>query len=101
MASAVALGMVVTMFTGPREQARVIGVFSFVAAAGGSIGVIAGGALTQAAGWHSIFLINVPIGIANVTLAVRLFEPDHRLGFGGGSGSDGRVPDHVRERPLK
>ncbi|MEV1174110.1 MFS transporter, partial [Nonomuraea sp. NPDC049784] len=85
MASAVTLGMIVTMFTGPREQARAIGVFSFVAAAGGSIGVIAGGALTQAAGWHSIFFINVPIGIVIVALAVRLFEPDHGLGFGGGA----------------
>ncbi|GAB3966291.1 MFS transporter [Actinoallomurus acanthiterrae] len=85
MASAVTLGMIVTMFTEPREQARAIGVFSFVAAAGGSIGVIAGGALTQAAGWHSIFFINVPIGIVIVALAVRLFEPDRGLGFGGGA----------------
>jgi EmrB/QacA subfamily drug resistance transporter len=85
MASAVTLGMIVTMFTEPREQAKAIGVFSFVAAAGGSIGVIAGGVLTQAAGWNSIFFINVPIGIVIVTLAVRLFTPERGLGLGAGA----------------
>ncbi|MBT2225084.1 MFS transporter [Nonomuraea sp. NEAU-A123] len=86
MASAVTLGMIVTMFTEHREQAKAIGVFSFVAAAGGSIGVIAGGVLTQAAGWNSIFYINVPIGIAIVALAARLFQP-HR-GLGSSAGAD-------------
>ncbi|MGO4749126.1 MFS transporter, partial [Streptomyces sp. 2MCAF27] len=62
MASAVTLGMIVTMFMEPHDQAKAIGIFSFVAAAGGSIGVIAGGVLTEAAGWNSIIFINVPIG---------------------------------------
>ncbi|MER7684509.1 MFS transporter [Streptomyces sp. NPDC097610] len=85
MASAVTLGMIVTMFTEPRETARAIGIFSFVAAAGGSIGVIAGGVLTEAAGWNSIFFINVPIGAVIIIAALRLFAPDRGLGFGAGA----------------
>jgi MFS family permease len=52
MTSAVILGMVVTMFTEPRERARAIGIYSFVAAAGASIGLLAGGFLTEALNWH-------------------------------------------------
>ncbi len=62
MTSAVILGMIVTMFPEPREQAKAIGVFGFVASAGGSIGLLAGGVLTEAINWHWIFFINVPIG---------------------------------------
>src|SRR5256714_6118204 len=64
MTSAVILGMIVTMFPEPREQAKGIGVFSFVAAAGGSVGLLAGGILTQSINWHWIFFVNIPIGIA-------------------------------------
>ncbi|MFI6088364.1 MFS transporter [Streptomyces sp. NPDC051218] len=85
MASAVTLGMIVTMFQEPREQATSIGIFSFVAAAGGSVGVIAGGVLTEAVGWNSIFFINVPIGVVILVAAVRLIEPDQGLGFGTGA----------------
>src|SRR4051812_24992140 len=62
MTSAVILGMIVTMFPEPREQAKAIGVYAFVASAGGSIGLLAGGVLTQAINWHWIFFINVPVG---------------------------------------
>src|SRR5688500_8797450 len=62
MVTAVVLGMIVTMFPEPREQAKAIGVYAFVASAGGSIGLIAGGVLTQAINWHWIFFINIPIG---------------------------------------
>src|SRR5215211_22078 len=55
MTSAVVLGMIVTMFPEPREQAKAIGVFSFVASAGGSVGLLAGGVLTEAINWHWIF----------------------------------------------
>src|SRR3954469_16008798 len=58
MTSAVILGMIVTMFPEPREQAKAIGVFSFVAAAGGSVGLLAGGILTQSINWHWIFFVN-------------------------------------------
>jgi EmrB/QacA subfamily drug resistance transporter len=85
MTSAVILGMIVTMFPEPREQAKAIGVFSFVAAAGGSVGLLAGGVITQSINWHWIFFINIPIGIATAVLAVRLVEKDEGIGFGGGA----------------
>ena len=85
MTSAVILGMVVTMFREPREQARAIGIYSFVAAAGASVGLLAGGFLTQALNWHWIFLVNVPIGIATVFFALRLLESDRGIGLGKGA----------------
>lgn len=85
MTSAVVLGMIVTMFPEPREQARAIGVFSFVASAGGSVGLLAGGVLTQAMDWHWIFFINVPVGIATAVLALRLLENDRGVGLGKGT----------------
>ena len=71
MTSAVILGMIVSMFPEPRELAKAIGVYGFVASAGGSIGLLAGGVLTSAISWHWIFLINVPIGVATGVLAVK------------------------------
>src|SRR5947209_9607067 len=62
--SAVVLGMIVTLFPEPGERARAIGVFSFVASAGGAIGLLAGGLITQAISWHWIFFVNLPIGVA-------------------------------------
>jgi EmrB/QacA subfamily drug resistance transporter len=81
MASGVILGMIVTMFPEPREQARAIGVYSFVAAGGASIGLIAGGILTQAINWHWIFFVNIPIGIVAGVLAIRLVETDRGIGL--------------------
>ena len=81
MTSAVILGMIVTMFPEPREQAKAIGVYAFVASAGGSIGLLAGGVLTQAINWHWIFFVNLPIGIATAVLATRLLERDAGIGF--------------------
>jgi EmrB/QacA subfamily drug resistance transporter len=81
LASAVILGMIVTMFPQPREQAKAIGVYGFVASAGGSIGLLAGGALTQAISWHWIFLINLPIGIATAFGALRLVEGREGIGI--------------------
>jgi EmrB/QacA subfamily drug resistance transporter len=86
LTSAVILGMIVTMFPEPREQAKAIGVYGFVASAGGSIGLLAGGALTQAINWHWIFIVNVPVGIATAFLAIRLVEP--RKGIGLRAGAD-------------
>src|SRR5258708_7327041 len=63
MTSAVILGMIVTMFPDPREQAKAIGVFGFVASGGGSVGLLAGGVLTQSINWHWIFFVNIPIGM--------------------------------------
>ncbi|MDX6684992.1 MAG: hypothetical protein QOF86_1120 [Baekduia sp.] len=86
MASAVTLGMIVTMFPEPREQAKAIGVYGFVASAGSSIGLLAGGVLTQAINWHWIFFVNLPIGAATAFLAVRLVQ--QRDGIGLKQGAD-------------
>jgi EmrB/QacA subfamily drug resistance transporter len=91
VASAVILGMIVTMFPEPREQAKAIGVYSFVASAGASIGLLAGGILTEAINWHWIFFVNVPIGIGIALMARRVVE--HRDGIGLHSGAD--VPGAV------
>ena len=83
MTSAVILGMIVTMFPEPRDQAKAIGVFGFVASAGGSIGLLAGGVLTESINWHWIFFINVPIGIATaVARAAAARADDKGIGFG-------------------
>jgi EmrB/QacA subfamily drug resistance transporter len=86
LSSAVVLGMIVTMFPEPREQAKAIGVYGFVASAGGSIGLLAGGVLTEAINWHWIFLINAPVGAATAWLALRLI--DERPGLGLREGAD-------------
>ncbi len=75
-ASAVSLGMIVTLFPRPRERGTAIGAFSFTGAAGASIGQVLGGVLTQVVGWHWIFFINLPIGAVAALLAVRVLEPD-------------------------
>jgi EmrB/QacA subfamily drug resistance transporter len=91
LTSAVILGMIVTMFPQPREQAKAIGVYSFVAAAGGSIGLLAGGLLTEALSWHWIFLVNLPIGLATALLALRLVEGRPGLGLSEGADIPGAV----------
>jgi EmrB/QacA subfamily drug resistance transporter len=91
MTSAVILGMIVTMFPEPREQAKAIGVFAFVASAGGAVGLLVGGVLTQAISWHWIFFVNVPVGVAAAVLARRLIEPDKGTGFGEGADVPGAV----------
>src|SRR6266487_2687169 len=85
VSSAVILGMVVTMFPEPGERARAIGIFSFVAAAGASIGLLAGGIITQAVSWHWIFFVNLPIGVVIAVLASRILESDRGIGLGQGA----------------
>ena len=77
--SAVALSLIVTLFTEPAERAKAMGFFGFVSAGGGTIGVLLGGILTDALNWHWIFLVNVPIGAAVLILARRVL-PDHKAG---------------------
>jgi EmrB/QacA subfamily drug resistance transporter len=91
LASAVILGMIVTMFPEPREQAKAIGVYGFVASTGGSIGLLAGGALTDAINWHWIFLINLPIGVATAVLALRLVDDLEGIGLKEGADIPGAV----------
>jgi EmrB/QacA subfamily drug resistance transporter len=91
LTSAVILGMIVTMFPEPREQAKAIGVYGFVASAGGSIGLLAGGVLTEAISWHWIFFINLPVGLLTAFMAMRLVEPHEGIGFGEGADIPGAV----------
>jgi EmrB/QacA subfamily drug resistance transporter len=85
LTSAVILGMIVTMFPEPREQAKALGVYSFVASGGGSIGLLAGGAITEAINWHWIFFVNLPIGAVTLLLALRLVEGDRGIGLRAGA----------------
>jgi MFS family permease len=91
VSTAVILGMVVTMFPEPAERAKAIGVFSFVASAGASIGLLAGGLITQAVSWHWIFFVNLPIGIVIAILASRLLESDRGIGLRRGADALGAV----------
>src|SRR5687767_6809884 len=91
LASAVTLGMIVTMFPQPREQAKAIGVYGFVASAGGSIGLLVGGILTDAISWHWIFFVNVPIGLVTGLLALRLVESRPGIGLSEGADLPGAV----------
>src|SRR3954467_11281599 len=91
MTSAVVLGMIVTMFPEPREQAKAIGVYAFVASAGGAVGLLIGGVLTQAISWHWIFFVNAPIGLFTAIYAHRLLEKDEGIGFGEGADALGAV----------
>jgi len=82
--SAVSLGILVTLFTEPRERAKALGVFAFTGAAGASIGQVLGGVLTDALSWHWIFLINIPIGLLTLAAAVRAIPADRGLGLRAG-----------------
>jgi EmrB/QacA subfamily drug resistance transporter len=72
IASAVSLSLMMNLFTEPGDRAKAMGVFGFVAAGGGSIGVLLGGILTDTLDWHWIFLVNLPIGVAVYVLSVKL-----------------------------
>jgi MFS family permease len=77
--SAVSLSLMMSLFVEPAERAKAMGVFGFVAAGGGSIGVLLGGVITDLLSWHWIFLVNVPIGIGVCLLSPRLL-PARRPG---------------------
>jgi EmrB/QacA subfamily drug resistance transporter len=75
--SAVALALIMGLFSDPGERAKAMGVFGFVMSGGGAVGVLLGGVLTGLFTWHWIFLVNVPIGLAVWVLVTRLVD-DHR-----------------------
>jgi MFS family permease len=91
MTSAVILGVIVTMFPEPGEQARAIGVYAFVASAGGAVGLLAGGVLTQALNWHWIFFVNLPVGVATAITAARLLPADSPAARRGGTDFAGAI----------
>jgi EmrB/QacA subfamily drug resistance transporter len=72
LVSAIALSLIMNLFHEPTERARAMGVYGFVCAGGGSIGVLLGGLLTSMLSWHWIFLVNIPIGIAVYVMCMRL-----------------------------
>ena len=74
--SAIALSLIMNLFAEPAEQAKAMGIYGFVCAAGGSIGVLVGGLLTGAFSWHWIFLVNLPIGVAVYALCLVLLPED-------------------------
>jgi EmrB/QacA subfamily drug resistance transporter len=78
LVSAVSLSLIVSLFVEPTERAKAMGVFGFVAAGGGTIGVMLGGVLTDVLNWHWIFLVNVPIGVAVGTAALRVLPAGGR-----------------------
>ncbi|WP_327359204.1 MFS transporter [Streptomyces sp. NBC_01304] len=91
MAAAVSLGILITLFTEPRERAKAIAIFSFTGAAGASIGQVLGGVLTEALTWNWIFFINLPIGIAALLVALPALPGDRGLGLKAGADALGAL----------
>ncbi|HTQ67899.1 MAG TPA: MFS transporter [Solirubrobacteraceae bacterium] len=91
VASSVILAIIVTEFPGRAEQAKAMGLYAFVSAGGGSIGLLAGGALTQGLDWHWIFFVNVPIGIVALVAGYALIEENAGIGLRGGVDVAGSV----------
>jgi EmrB/QacA subfamily drug resistance transporter len=84
VASSVILAIIVTEFPKRAEQAKAMGMYAFVSAGGGSVGLLAGGALTQSLDWHWIFFVNVPIGIVAFLFGWMLIEENEGIGLTGG-----------------
>jgi EmrB/QacA subfamily drug resistance transporter len=84
VASSVILAIIVTEFPAKAEQAKAMGMYAFVSAGGGSIGLLAGGALTQSLDWHWIFFVNVPIGVIAFVLGSALIVENKGIGLAGG-----------------
>ena len=72
--SAIALSLIMNLFTEPVERAKAMGIYGFVMAGGGSVGALLGGVLTDALSWHWVFLVNIPIGVAVYALTVILLR---------------------------
>ena len=84
IASSVVLAIIVTEFPEAKEQAKAMGMYAFVSAGGGSIGLLAGGVLTQSLDWHWIFFVNVPIGLIAFVMGSALIEENKGIGLAGG-----------------
>jgi EmrB/QacA subfamily drug resistance transporter len=85
-ASAVSLGMIIRLFSAPRERAKAMGVYSFTGAGGASLGLVLGGVLTEALSWHWIFFVNVPFGL--LAAAAGWYLLDDFAGIGVRAGAD-------------
>ena len=82
--ASVILAIIVTEFPEPVERARAMSAYVFVSVAGGSLGLLAGGLLTEALSWHWVFFVNLPIGAATFALGLALIRADRGLGLGQG-----------------
>jgi EmrB/QacA subfamily drug resistance transporter len=82
--ASVILAIIVTEFPGAAERSRAMSAYVFVSVAGGSLGLLAGGLLTETLSWHWVFFVNIPIGAATFVLGRALIQDDHGLGFGHG-----------------
>ncbi|MEW1836943.1 MFS transporter [Nonomuraea angiospora] len=91
LASAVVLGILVTLFTDARERGKAIAIFSFTGAAGASIGQVLGGVLTDGLSWPWIFFINAPIGVITIALALATLPADRGIGLAAGADIAGAV----------
>src|SRR5581483_9238550 len=78
------LAIIVTEFPEHDERARAMSAYVFTAVAGGSLGLLAGGVLTQSLSWHWIFFVNLPIGLATLASATALLPRHRGLGLGDG-----------------
>ncbi|TDC86248.1 MFS transporter [Micromonospora sp. KC606] len=90
-ASAVVLGMIVALYPEPGEQAKAMGVYSFVSAGGASIGLIAGGVITETLGWQWVFLINLPIGAVALFAGRRFLTGQPGIGLRAGADAIGAI----------
>jgi len=88
---AVALSLILDLFQGNRDRAKAMSVWGFVASAGGAVGVVLGGVLTQAGDWHLIFLLNIPIGLIAIACARPLLPGTRGLGLGEGVDIGGAI----------
>ncbi|MFD5269973.1 MFS transporter [Streptomyces sp. NPDC058335] len=91
LASGVVLGMIVGLFREPRDRTRALAVFSFIAAAGSSLGLVAGGLITEAVNWHWVFYVNLPVGVVALALALRWVEADRGAGLRQGADALGAL----------
>jgi EmrB/QacA subfamily drug resistance transporter len=74
--SAIALSLIMNLFSEAADRAKAMGIYGFICAGGGSVGVLAGGVLTSALSWHWVFLVNLPIGALVCALCFTLLAPD-------------------------
>jgi EmrB/QacA subfamily drug resistance transporter len=91
IATSVIIALIVTDFPRPDERVKAMGAYMFVVTSGGSLGLLAGGALVQSVDWHWIFYVNLPIGVAVLALGARLIENRPGLGLKGGVDATGSV----------
>ena len=82
LVAAVALSLVMTLFTETAERAKAMGIFGFVLSGGGVAGVLAGGILTDLLSWHWIFLVNIPVGVLVFVLSLRLLPATKGIATG-------------------